>query len=521
MVYLAAGLSGIVSIAGAFFIKEQLSLSAQFLAALGFWGLLPWVSKVPVGHLVDLIWRYKAGLVYLGALLVTASLSIMIGLLAAPANMRTVMSTETWFVVSTLLAPLGYMLQDCVADAMTVEAVPRVDAQGRRLSEQERMLAHTTMQTLGRVAIISGTVLVALANVVLFSGAQDMGAAQRTSTYLHVYELALVIPALSVCGVLLAAILRRRAKRRLRAQGFEPDLIAQMLTGRDVRPPLNGWIMGWGIAFAVFSVALGLIHIPLDQEIIFGGSLAIVLFLMWRLGKALQPVRRRTLFATAFLVFVLRAMPTTGPGSTWWMIDVLKFDPQFISVLSLVGGGLTLASLFALRRFLAEHSIFYIVALLALMEGVLSLPNIAMFYGLHHWTAAHTHGLIDARFIALIDTALESPLAQIAMIPLLACVADCAPDALKATYFAVMTSFINLAVSMQQLLTKYVNQMFVITREVRDPVTGALHTPADYSHMGYLFMTVSAFSVLVPLIAILLVKLASARASSLGFRSAS
>src|ERR1043165_7571104 len=99
MVYLAAGLSGLISIAGTFFIKEHLSLSAEFLAALGFWGLLPWVLKVPVGHLVDLIWRYKAALVYLGALLVTASLLIMVGLLADPARMRAVRSVGNWFVI--------------------------------------------------------------------------------------------------------------------------------------------------------------------------------------------------------------------------------------------------------------------------------------------------------------------------------------------------------------------------------------------------------------------------------------
>ena len=40
----------------------------------------------------------------------------------------------------------------------------------------------------------------------------------------------------------------------------------------------------------------------------------------------------------------------------------------------------------------------------------------------------------------LIDTALESPLGQIAMIPMLAWIARSAPPNLKATYFAVMAS---------------------------------------------------------------------------------
>src|SRR5690242_11995553 len=127
MVYVAAGISGLTSIVATFYIKERLGLSAEFLAGLGFWAGLPWALKVPLGHLVDLIWRWKAALVFVGAGLITLSLVIMIGLLGATDSMRGFASVEAWFVISTLLAPIGYVVQDVVADAMTVEAVPRVD----------------------------------------------------------------------------------------------------------------------------------------------------------------------------------------------------------------------------------------------------------------------------------------------------------------------------------------------------------------------------------------------------------
>ena len=131
MVYMAAGISGLTAVVGTFFVKEYLGLSAEFLAALAFWAALPWVIKMPLGHLVDLIWRWKGGLVYLGAALVLASLLAMIGLLTDPDAMRGVMPVEAWFVLAALLAPIGYVLQDVVADAMTVEAVPRFDEAGR------------------------------------------------------------------------------------------------------------------------------------------------------------------------------------------------------------------------------------------------------------------------------------------------------------------------------------------------------------------------------------------------------
>ena len=119
MVYVAAGISGLTAIVGTFFVKEYLGLSAEFLAALGFWAGLPWALKMPLGHLVDLTWRWKSLFVFLGASLIAASLSIMIGLLADPEAMRAIPRVDAWCVFAALLPPVGYVMQDVVADAMT------------------------------------------------------------------------------------------------------------------------------------------------------------------------------------------------------------------------------------------------------------------------------------------------------------------------------------------------------------------------------------------------------------------
>ncbi len=234
--------------------------------------------------------------------------------------------------------------------------------------------------------------------------------------------------------------------------------------------------------------------------------MAIVLFLMWRLTGELEPAARNVLVGTAILIFIFRAIPGPGPGSTWWMIDDLGFDQQFLAALSLIGATLTLAGMFIFRRFMAERSIAYIIGLLTVVGTLLSLPTIGMYYGLHHWTAAVTGGVVDARFIAVIDTALESPLGQIAMIPMLAWIANSAPEKLKATFFAVMASFTNLALSASQLGTKYMNEIFLVTREVKDPVAGQVTVPADYSELGMLLISVTAIGFALPLLAILLVK---------------
>ncbi|MBL8376491.1 MAG: hypothetical protein JNM79_01320 [Burkholderiales bacterium] len=499
MVYVAAGISGLTGIVGTFFVKEYLGLSASFLAALGFWAVLPWALKMPVGHFVDLIWRWKESLVFLGAGLMVASLSIMIGLLASPDAMRSIMSAEAWYVTAALLSPTGYMIQDVVADAMTVEAVPRVEADGREIPADERRSMHTTMQTLGRVAIVGGTILVALANVFLLADTGKLPPAEKARAYLSVYQFALLIPAVSVSGVLLALWLRWRNPRQY-VQNF-------------ARPPVNWWILGGGLAFVLVSVTVGLAKLPGAQEIIFCASMAIIIFLMVRLVRELDAQSRATLIGTAIVIFVFRAMPNTGAGASWWMIDVLNFDPSFLARLSLVGSVLAMVGLFAFRRFMAERSIFTIVTFLTVAGAVLSLPQIGMYHGLHEWTARHTGGVVDARVIALIDTALESPLGQIAMVPMLAWIANSAPDHLKATYFAVMASFTNLALSASQLLTKYLNEIFTITREVRDPVSKAIKTPADYSQLGDLYLAVILIGLLVPLLAVALVRRANLRSA--------
>ena len=507
MVYMAAGISGLTGIVGTFFVKDYLGLSAAFLAALGFWAGIPWALKMPFGHLVDLLWRWKSLLVYFGAGVIAASLLIMVGLIGHREAMVAVMPAEVWYVLSVLLSPIGYVIQDTVADAMTVEAVPRVDERGMPIDEARLKLMHTTMQTLGRVAIISGGILVALINLYLFNGVESMPKEQVASIYEQVYLLALVIPAVSVLGVITASILRVRTRRRLLSQGMTPEQVAS-LTDRAAEPTKpNWWILGGSLAFVLFTLTVGVADFAYSEEIVFAGSMAIVALLMVRLTSELAPDARHVLVGTALVVFVFRAVPGPGEGATWWMIDKLKFDQQFLSVLSLIGSALTLAGMFLFRRFMAERSIAYVVGFLTVAAFFLGVPIVSMYYGLHEWTAALTGGLVDARFIALVNTALESPLGQISMIPMLAWIANSAPANLKATYFAVMASFTNLALSLGQLGTKYLNELFVVTREVRDPATNLLQTPDDYSQLGILLIVQALLGLALPFSAILFAKL--------------
>jgi len=350
---------------------------------------------------------------------------------------------------------------------------------------------------------------VAMINVYVFSGTEGLPQAELVRLYKQVYLMALAIPFVSVLGVGVAWMLQRRHKAALIQQGFSPAQATEMVNvrgdGSEATTP-NWWILGGSLVFALFTVTVGLGGFPYSEEIVFAGSMAIVLFLMARLVRELEPDKRFTLVGTAVVVFIFRAIPGTGPGATWWMIDHLKFDQQFLSILSLIGSTLTLAGMFVFRRFMAERSIAYVVGFLTVIGTALTLPVVSMYYGLHEWTARMTGGFVDARFIALIDTALESPLGQISMIPMLAWIANSAPANLKATFFAVMASFTNLALSLSQLGTKYLNDVYVVTREVKDVATGVIQTPADYSHLGSLLIVQLLLGLALPLAAIIFAK---------------
>ena len=502
MIYLAAGISGLTGIVGTFFVKDYLNLSAAFLAGLGFWAGIPWALKMPLGHLVDLIWNKKNYMVFVGASLISLSLIIMYGLIIHTEWMSSILSVETWFVISVLLAPIGYVVQDVVADAMTVEAVPLVDDSGNKFSRDEIKLMHTTMQTLGRFAIIGGTVLVALANVILFKGVDELEQADKISLYGSIYIYALIIPIVSVLGIFLASYIKNQKKRKLIEQGLEGD--------QDYAPSekteVNWWILGGSLVFVIFTLGIGSFKVPFAQEIVFVGSMAIILFLMNKLVKELPQDLRLTVVGTAIIIFIFRAMPGPGPGLSWFEIDVLEFNEQFFSVLSLIASVLTLVGIILLRPFMANNSIARIIVILSIAGAILFLPSVGMYYGFHNWTSSITNGVVDAKFIAILNTALESPLGQVSMIPLLAWIAKNAPSHLKATFFAVFASFTNLALSASALGTKYLNEIYVITREVKDKVTNAILTTADYSDLGILLITVTLITLIIPIVFVVIIQ---------------
>ena len=174
---------------------------------------------------------------------------------------------------------------------------------------------------------------------------------------------------------------------------------------------------------------------------------------------------------------------------------MLGFDQAFFGVLRTFSGITALVVLWFASDFIAKKPIRTVLIMLIIFGTILSAPDVILYYGIHDMIG------VDARTVALLDTMAESPLVHMSMIPMLALIAYYAPAGKRATWFAVSASLMNLATTGGSLLTKYLNKLFVISREIKDK-DGIVTTAADYSQLGTLLWIVILFALIVPLIVV-------------------
>ena len=455
LVYFAYGAMGLIDVTRDLWIKESLSYTPSQLAAIAVWLTVPWTVKMVFGELVDsvpIFGSQRKSYIVLGAILMVLGLLILAG---AAGRWLSSARADHLYVLGALLLAIGTVIQDVVADAMSTEVVDRFDPAGNNRLDEDVRVDLSMVQLLGRLAVSAGVLAVAGLSGWLASFISRQG----------VFLIALIIPFMTVLGVLL--------------QGKETAQVR----------PIDWRILGGGIGFGVLVGALGLSGMVLGQEMVFMISMAVVCFMLKLVTAELDhETRMRILFAT-MIVFAFRATPSVGDGFFWWTIDELKFDAAFYGTLRQTGAILSIAVLWLFSKQLTESSVSKTLLWIAMAQMILSLPNIGLIYGLHHWSEA-TVGF-GARTIAFIDSAAASPFAQLSMVPLLAIIAYYAPPGHRATWFALMASLMNLATVASQLQTKYLNELFVVER-------------GQYAYLGPLMIWAVAISFVVPATAIVL-----------------
>lgn len=455
MVYFAYGALGIADVSRDMWVKESLTLSPAELAGIGVWLTLPWTVKMVFGQLVDsvpILGSQRRAYVLIGAAMTAAGLVTLAG---AAGGWIAFARPDQLFVLGMTLVVMGTVIQDVVADAMSTEVVARRDAAGNPRPEEAVRAELGMVQVLGRLMLAFGILAVAG-----LSGWLAQILSRDT-----VFLLALAVPAISASGVLL---IRVETPERL---------------------PIDWRVLGGGIAFGGAVLALANAPIGFAQEIIFAVSMAVVCAMLRLVTREVAPRTRRAILFTTIVIFAFRATPTVGDGYFWWTLDVLKFDEAFYGTLRQTAAIIAIAAMWLFSKPLTESSVAWTLFWLAMAGAVLSLPNIGLYYGLHQWTEANFG--FGARAIAVIDAATGSPFAQMSMIPLLTLIAFYAPEGHRATWFALMASLMNLALTAAQLQTKYLNLLFPVGR-------------GEYGELGALLIWAAGLGLAIPIAAILM-----------------
>jgi hypothetical protein len=255
-------------------------------------------------------------------------------------------------------------------------------------------------------------------------------------------------------------------------------------------------IIGGGATLIALSILSFQFEIAFKQEIIFAITFGLLLYMMWLVTKKLPRQNFYILLSVMMALFLFRATPSVGAGASWWLIDELKFDEIFLGILQQISAVVGLVVLWFISGWVVKSSTKKVLLFLAVVGALLNFPELAVYYGWHEnigWTA---------REVFLLDTAAGSPLSYISMIPVLSLIAFYAPAENRGTWFAIGSSFMNLALSGGAILTKYLNEFFIITREVKDEM-GNILTAADYSQLGNLMITVVVIGFLMGIFGIL------------------
>ena len=298
--YFAYGASAITAVALVFFQKDALRLTPAEVAGIGFWLGLPWSMKMVAGVASDcypIFGSRRAAYLLVGALCS----------LAGFAALATVVHTKGTYLAAMVFITVGFMVQDVVADALSVQ-----------VAETEEEIGQ--IQTLGRMALLAGGI-----SVGYLSGWLAAHIGVRAT-----FAAAMVLP----LGVAACVPFIRASPRAAAA----PDAGDGPLGGGKAQ-----LVLGVGLAYAAFSIALEVLDAPFAQEVVLVVSAALIGLLLHRVGIS------RAVAIAAIVIFMFRATPGVGQGYSYWAIDRLGFDQKFLGLLAQVSSVLSLAGLLVFR----------------------------------------------------------------------------------------------------------------------------------------------------------------------------
>ena len=445
IVYFTTGLAGISAVTSTVFFKDTITLDAAVLISLGVYISLPWSIKMVFGSLIDsvrLFGNNRKSYIYLGQLLVFLGTVGMVDHVSTKFLISS-LGEFTALLLSGLTATIGVVISDVVADVMAIELVPEDDP------DRDKNLG--IVQVLSRLSLMFGGLLAAFVT----------GPLASTFSAATVYSLELLCPAIAVVATFLSPT----------QAAVEPS-------------PVNRSLLLGGVGYGALTAVLGYFF---DTDIVFLVSLSILSVMMFSLIRESFPVDKIKPFVYAMLaIFLFRTVPGIGPAGSWWYMNELGFDADFMGVLRIVGSVAGFITLMFLADLITKHSIFRTMLVLTGLITILSLPDILIFYNL-------TFGL-SPRTLVLVDAAMIAPLAQLSMIPLGVLIARNAPPASRAAYISLTASLMNISLVGGDVITKKLNEVFLVTRD-------------DFTNLGELMIYSLLISTIFSIIGLVLLKI--------------
>lgn len=419
--YFIIGLLSLAGVAFTLFYKESVTLAPAELISLGMWTSLPWTIKIVFGSIIDSFLKSRKPYSYLGSLFLFLGYQGFSNL-----HLLTTFLTE-WQALLFLgfLVQLGVVLVDIVTDTFQVEAVDK--------SQYEKVQYWSQVfQTLG---LVVGAVF--------------------TGILASKFPFQSVIGSVSFLAFPLV---------------WSTALINVM--SREL-PHVNWKFLAQALSIIPFFFFVSDFWLVLVMTIYVG----------WFIYKVC-PLNKYFLL-TMFGIFLFRVYPSVGPSGTWWAIDVLKFDAEFLGILTLVARVSSLLILFLVGKFLLKGEVKKTLLTVTILAFLLSLPELGVFY--NYISPEY------AKLAFLGTTALDAPLTSISMVILGILIARFAPRSGRATYMAVSASFMNLALMYSDFISKRLNEVFIVSR-------------GEYSQYGKLLASTIVLGTILSIIGIILVR---------------
>ncbi|MBT3835000.1 folate/biopterin family MFS transporter [Candidatus Peribacteria bacterium] len=171
----------------------------------------------------------------------------------------------------------------------------------------------------------------------------------------------------------------------------------------------------------------------------------------WRKFKnAVTPA----LIWSVFFLFVWRATPSSGGAFNYFLIDELKFSPEFFGRLALISYASGIVGVLIFRKYLISIPLRTLFFWIIIASVVLSMPSIGLIYGWYEYIG------VSARWFAMADTLVSGPLTEIGFLPLLVLAARICPKGIEATMFAVFASIMNIGLAVSDLGGAWLSAIF-------------------------------------------------------------